>query len=372
MKRYTKTASCFLVMMMIILSLFMNVSASNNYNRDDFLMEASDSEIQVCFEDVSSSTQEMYNKSEIVITGEVISQETQVRADMVFTMSVVEVRNIYKGNLHDEIITVLQTGGVCGDLSTSVNESSLLTVGDFKLFYLRQADEKSCQKYGVYFLILGGSQGVVDVECIQDETSVYSSTDIINPEIMPLYENPRVGQKFYKSKGIKVYILDNTGNFNAFWGFEMWTRFVGSNYVTFTEVPASSSRDIICVINDYGDTGWNGRTEWGYSGTSSLITNASIAINSSSLEQYMGNRWSDRACATIGHEVGHALGLLHPEDEAGFGTVVFDPTEMPIVASIMAKYNCTYCVEDPSIYDGVVYSTPQNYDIAAIRRMYAE
>ena len=316
------------ITLVFCLLVTMNLSA-NEKEEGSFDKEADYNEIQVCFEGQSKSTQEMYDKSEIVIVGKVVDQTVQTRIDMAFTMSTIEVNMVYKGSVEVSTLTVLQTGGSIGEITTPYIEGSVLEIGEEKLFYLRKADEASCQKYGEYYIIMGGTQGIADTSCIVNEKSVYNSSSIINSQMQSRYTDPRPGQKFYISQGIKVYIVDNAGYYNTMWGFDMWTRYVGKEYITFKEVGPSMVYDILCVVNDYGDTDWHGMTQWGFDGNTARIVNASIAINSYAYDGHLGSTWNTRTCGVIGHEVGHALGLLHPEDEDGLASEELNPNVAP-------------------------------------------
>ena len=110
------------------------------------------------------SAEEMISESEVAIIGEVIDSYTEVRNNkMVFTRQVVKVITVYKGELKEgDSIEVLQTGGTDGGIQTApLSEVPFMERGKEYALCLRFSQPS--EKYGQYYLILGGYQGIAEI-----------------------------------------------------------------------------------------------------------------------------------------------------------------------------------------------------------------
>ena len=104
--------------------------------------------------DSYASVEEMAEASDVIILAEVAKQTTQIRTDVVFTMSESKILKTYKpSDKPYSKIEVLQTGGKSGNLVTDPIEGVLMLQKDKTyLLFLKETDEG-------HYLIMGGIQG---------------------------------------------------------------------------------------------------------------------------------------------------------------------------------------------------------------------
>ena len=110
-----------------------------------------------------SSITEMEGDADIGIVGVLTDSRTELRGDMVFTRNVIEVLYVHSGNIQvGDSIEVLQTSGKHGILSTpALSEVPLMEENQTYALFLKET--KPHEKYGQYYLIAGGYQGIATV-----------------------------------------------------------------------------------------------------------------------------------------------------------------------------------------------------------------
>ena len=107
-----------------------------------------------------SSKEEMAQKSDLIIVGKLVEGIPELRTNLVFTRNQVEVLAVYSGNVQiGDCVEVLQTGGEYEDYYTDpIAEVPLLSAETVYVLFLRQT--KPDVRYGQYYLIMGGYQGI--------------------------------------------------------------------------------------------------------------------------------------------------------------------------------------------------------------------
>lgn len=109
------------------------------------------------------SAEEMISGSDAAIIGEVTDSYTEVRNNIVFTRQVVKAITVNKGELKEgDCIEVLQTGGTDGGMETApLSEVPFMEHGKEYALCLRFSQPS--EKYGQYYLISGGYQGIAEI-----------------------------------------------------------------------------------------------------------------------------------------------------------------------------------------------------------------
>lgn len=107
---------------------------------------------------------ELTISSDIIIKGQLVSSNTQLRKDLVFTMNKVKVTEVISGDVAvGDIIDILQTGGTYKNITTQpIEDAPLLEKESSYLLYLSLTDKD--KTYGQYYLISGGYQGITKVD----------------------------------------------------------------------------------------------------------------------------------------------------------------------------------------------------------------
>lgn len=109
------------------------------------------------------SVGEMVEDADLVITGVMVDSYTELRVDTVCTRNIIEVTEVYSGDVQvGDTIEVVQTGGVYGDITTpAFSEIPLLELDKEYALILRLSDPD--EQYGQYYLIMGGYQGILEI-----------------------------------------------------------------------------------------------------------------------------------------------------------------------------------------------------------------
>lgn len=304
-----------------------------------------------------NSIEEMQQYADIIIEGEVISQEAELRKDIVFTRSYIKVTKAIQGNVsvHDTIC-VLQTGGVFGEYMTpEISEAPLLKTENEYRLYLELTDYH--EKYGQYYLILGGYQGVfekgIDLQYINDAFNNNSnilawSTRATSSSFNPLYRwdidilNVCVSNDIYATYGTDVYeaICE---------GIQSWERSSKSLH-TRIDPTSNASTHVNVNMSDYGITGWDGLTTSSYYADTLICVESDVKLNTYYNHDHIDDcgLWQAVAC----HEFGHVLGLPHVTDYS--------------ISSIMYPITGYYYDVDGTLK----IRTPQPGDIANVNTMY--
>lgn len=112
------------------------------------------------------SVDEMAENADIGIVGVLYDSETELRSDIVFTRNIVEVVEVYSGDVQvGDLVEVLQTGGVYGDISTpAFSEVPLMEKNKEYALFLSETEPH--EVYGQYYLIKGGYQGIADISAV--------------------------------------------------------------------------------------------------------------------------------------------------------------------------------------------------------------
>ncbi len=117
-----------------------------------------------CWSDHYSSKEEMAEKSDLVIVGKLVEGIPELRGNLVFTRNRVEILAVYSGDARiGDVVEVLQTGGEYegeneGYETAPFAEAPLLSAENTYVLFLRQTEPD--ERYGQYYLIMGGYQGV--------------------------------------------------------------------------------------------------------------------------------------------------------------------------------------------------------------------
>ncbi len=127
------------------------------------------------------SAEEMAENSDIVVGGVLDSSYTELRGNLVFTRSQILVERVYAGDCTEgTIIEVLQTGGDYKDHHTApISESPLIEPSTKYLLMLSLTEPDD--RFGQYYLISGGYQGMVKV-------SEYPAEEDLNGAFDPVFD----------------------------------------------------------------------------------------------------------------------------------------------------------------------------------------
>jgi len=308
------------------------------------------------------SDEEMMHASDIAFTGTVVSVSPELRKDLVFTNVYVSVDSVIFGNIKEgDVIRLLQTGGRIDKLFTPApTEIPVLEVGvQYELFL--QSNEND-NRYGQYYLITGGYQGVLEIDENDvytlsendagdeetDNNSVFASAQVQrgwtptassywHKTILYVYVNSSIASEYSASIDTAIRA-----------GINSWPTY--SNAPSVIYVSSYSSADVFANMGDYGSTGWDGLTVTTYSGT--VNSHSDIKINTRYLyDDYssLSGLWQAIAC----HEFGHSLGLLH---------------NTSVSQSIMRSMTVSYYNYNPN--GTPRWTTPQSADIYSINTLY--
>lgn len=139
------------ILLLVFSVYFIFNRVNNNKNSDDVLLHAS-------WIEGFDTTEELSKSSDLIIIGEVESQEPELRHDLVFTNHIVTIKDIFSDKRTLEMaektkIKIFQTGGTLGKFITpAIIDAPLLQEGETYMLFLRETAEKR-------FLVMGGTQG---------------------------------------------------------------------------------------------------------------------------------------------------------------------------------------------------------------------
>lgn len=310
--------------------------------------------------DSYTSYQEMLEAADLVVSGTIDSQFTEIRCDMVFTNSIISINNMYKGDCaSSEYAKVLQTGGIYGSISTpSFEDAPVLKADETEyLLFLNYVNDSA---YGEYYLILGGGAGIVDCSARSDTVNLNSSNfddfiaeldqeDTAVPSAGSSQSNTTGG--YFYTKTPKVYYrttLSSTMKSFVKSGILSWNNGTSITGATIYTTTSASSADITISAGEYGETGWAGYT-WRYdadgndAGEVNCYASAYIGLNTSFLSSSSSN-WQLVAM----HEMGHVFGLSHTDTGSSvMYTDYYSLVSSGLTAPTTADYNAV-----KSAYDG--------------------
>lgn len=305
-----------------------------------------------------NTERELFNASDIVIRGTVISLEPEIRSDIVFTKTVVEINTVMKGAVSEKSrIEVLLTGGSFeGKYTPFPVEQPLLEKNQEYKLYLYNAQYS--EKYGNYCLISGGYQGILEINEEGEGVPVWPGNSIFTTNnttktlmLGPNDNTPTTGYKWNISP-INVYIQTSIASqysthvySGIVSGMNSWH--LNSDAPSINVVTNYALSDVRIQMANYGETGWDAQTYRDSSGNYYVV--AVVSFNAYYNTTYYGTSgiWAALSC----HEFGHVYGLNHHVTNA---------------LSIMRPG--THDFYNPSGYPQ--WTTPQIRDILAINSVY--
>lgn len=105
-----------------------------------------------------NTVEEMIKASDEIVIAKVITQSTELRVDMVFTISNLEIIQRIGTSVDATSLSVLQTGGQKGDFETyPIEDVLMLSKGKTYLLFLEKTDEG-------HYLLMGGYQGAATIQ----------------------------------------------------------------------------------------------------------------------------------------------------------------------------------------------------------------
>lgn len=160
----------------LVLLLAVLAAAISTVSLMIFLPNEDSVHVELSWSEKFDNINEMLEGSDLVIKGMVVEGNPEIRQGVPFTRQKIQVEDILKGVVKkDEIIEVLQTGGEYEGSFMMVDALPLLSKGDSYFLCLKQTDPD--QRYGQYYLIAGGFQGVAQ---LGDDGKLYAITDVEN------------------------------------------------------------------------------------------------------------------------------------------------------------------------------------------------
>lgn len=276
------------VILVIFLALLITSSSisSNNVMLNDHS--------HVTWKKTYNTESELIAASDLVITGTVIGQYQEQRANLIFTKSIIQIDHIFKGSSAGSTIEVLQTGGSYNGITTKAIEGAdLLQVN--KVYQLALTLTEPDDIFGQYYLITGGFQGVSSISN-QNTNGLQQPSFSIDSGYFS--GEPSLSLYWGVDPTVYFHYFGNKSSTAVYMGFVSW------NYSEFHFASTTStSPDVGVYTYLYGQVGWYAMTDLDTNGT--LIYGAEVDVNLSEATVLT----SDQYQAILCHEAGHALGL---------------------------------------------------------------
>jgi hypothetical protein len=131
----------------------------------------------VSWTELFSSVDEMEEASDIGIIGVLSESVPEVRENVVFTRNIVEVKEVYSGDVQvGDYVEVLQTGGTYENISTpAFSEIPLMEPDKEYALFLKETEPH--EEYGQYYLIAGGYQGFAEISTVTQKKNPEELTE---------------------------------------------------------------------------------------------------------------------------------------------------------------------------------------------------
>ena len=258
-----------------------------------------------------NSRDELYQASDLVIKGKVLSQEPELRCDLVFSRSYVKVECVYKTsskNVINDAVEIVQTGGTLNDYTTvPIHGAPLLESGNEYLLFLQLSEPD--QVFGQYYLISGGTQGIYQPDAISsgdDVTQFLAYKGSIRESDLL---RSGVDNNYSGWPSLPIAWSSNYANFcysGVTYPSAVSQAFTSWNYSEFTySYTSSMSTQVQIRENVYGDVGWYAKTVAVSNNSGTGLGNAYVSLNHSNMYDLSTFEYKAIVC----HEAGHALGI---------------------------------------------------------------
>ncbi len=289
---------------------------------------------------LADTFEELVGASDVMLIGQVIAQYPEIRHDMVFTYSRVQVSKILEGSLvgTSKQIEVLQTGGTAnGITSPALTDEPLMNIGENYLLCLTfsPADEQ----YQAYYLPTGGGQGIISFSDMASAKTTTNQSEVAGTGLAQVisraeivFDNGKYGccqpmggtygdeytNGYWPIANIDFGIFDSISDPENVFAYRASTAILTwnqNNYLTLTENNSTPTPDIFVFANDYGQTTWEAITLYDVGGgdfndgrgySDGIYERVKIQVNFGKYE-YDDLIWRGIVC----HEAGHAIGLGH-------------------------------------------------------------
>lgn len=126
-----------------------------------------------------NTIQELIKNADVIMEGTLSSANPEIRGNLVFTRSNMHVNEVIKGSVQkNQIIQVLQTGGQLNNKTTvAPKELPLFQSGETYYLFLKETPVN--QKYGQYYVVLGGYQGAAKINAQKKLVPLYQGNSRI-------------------------------------------------------------------------------------------------------------------------------------------------------------------------------------------------
>ena len=299
---------------------------------------------------LADNFEELVAASDVMLIGQVVAQYPEVRHDLVFTYSRVQVSEVIDGTVvgNQTQIEVLQTGGTAnGITSPALADEPLMNIGENYLLCLTfsPADEQ----YQAYYLPTGGGQGIISfsdmasAETTTTQSSVAGTIAAGDAGLAQVISRAEVvfdngeygccqpmgglyGDEYtngHWERSVLEYVIDisATHTFEAYADCAI-TQWNLNDYVYLTDPITATGGEILVTPAAFGQTGWEAQTMYNIGGASygttgdyprGIYQHVLIQANTSIYAQ-SNSTWIEILC----HEAGHAIGLGHvnPRDDS--------------------------------------------------------
>lgn len=178
LRRYKRSIIIATLTLIVALISYIYISQYVLGNNTENLYEVVDSSGEL--ERIYSSVEELKNDAEFMVDIRVNSTQSLQYKEVVFTLSEVNVNQVYSGMLNTKNITILETGGIYNNRNHTFNGNEALKTGDEAVLFIKKYEGPVAQDV---YVILGVYQG---------KFSLKDGDEIIpSKEVMPGLESLR-------------------------------------------------------------------------------------------------------------------------------------------------------------------------------------